>query len=130
MHVSAIPPSQYRVEPKHLLLLMALLLLVALPHDVWASAGAGGGLPYEDGLAKLRDSVTGPIAFTVSIIGIIAAGTTLIFGQEISGFLRTVLYLILVISIVVGANNFLATMGKGASIAHAAIDTSSGVRAV
>lgn len=101
-----------------LMLLMALALLCA--NIAMASAGSGGGLPYEDNLTSIRNSVTGPVAFTFAIIGIVGAGCGLIFaGQEINGFLRVLIYLVLVISFVIGAQNIVATWGKGASIAAA-----------
>lgn len=56
-----------------------------------ASASAGGGLPYEAWLTKLQQSMTGPVAFSVSLIGIVGAGGVLIFGGELNAFLRVVL---------------------------------------
>ena len=43
---------------------LALTLLLA--QDAYAAAGTGGGLPYEDWLTKIRQSITGPVAFAVS----------------------------------------------------------------
>lgn len=99
-----------------LLFLLGAVLLFA--SSSWASAGTGGGLPYEANLTSLRNSITGPVAFTFAIIGIVGAGCTLIFGgSEISGFLRVILYLVLVISIVISAQNVVSTWGKGATLA-------------
>src|SRR4051794_11507805 len=72
---------------------LAIIVAVCLPNLAMAAVGAGGGLPYEGWLAALRNSATGPVAFTASIIGVIGAGTTLIFqGGEVNSFLRTILY--------------------------------------
>ena len=57
------------------LLLGALLLM---PQLAVASEGTGGSLPYESWLTNLRNSVTGPVAFALSIIGIVIAGGVLI----------------------------------------------------
>ena len=85
-----------------------------------ASAGGGGGLPYESALGKLRDSATGPVGFSFSIIGIVAAGGVLIFGGDVSGFFRTMTMLVLVIALLVGSVNVLQTLfGQGATIAIA-----------
>lgn len=82
-----------------------------------ASEGSGGGLPYEGWLGKLKDSLTGPVAFAVSIIGIVVAGSTLIFGGELNAFFKTLVYLILVMSFLVGANNLLSGFfGRGADL--------------
>ncbi|MDF7677061.1 conjugal transfer system pilin TrbC [Neisseriaceae bacterium ESL0693] len=98
-----------------LTLILALLLLY--PQHAFASEGTGGGLPYENWLVNLRNSVTGPVAFTLSIIGIVIAGGTLIFGGEINAFFRTLIFLVLVMAFLVGAQNIMSTFfGRGAEL--------------
>jgi type IV secretory pathway VirB2 component (pilin) len=101
-----------------LCLLAALIILACIfPEHAHASEGAGGGLPYEDWFDKLRASVTGPVAFTLSILGLVIAGGTLIFGGELSGFFKSLVYVTLVMSLLVGAQNFMSTFyGRGAEI--------------
>ena len=102
-----------------MLVLFSLLLL--LPEHALASVGSGGSLPYETWLGKLRDSVTGPVAFTLSIVGIVIAGGVLIFGGEINAFFRTLIFIALVIGLLVGAQNMMESFfGKGAELANAA----------
>lgn len=97
-------------------LLFAFLLLT--PHQSFAAVGTGGALPYEGWLGSLRDSVTGPVAFTLSIIGIVVAGGVLIFGGDLNGFFRTLMFLVLVMAFLVGAQNIMGTFfGRGAEIA-------------
>lgn len=99
-----------------LLLLLALILLV--PQEAFASVGTGGSLPYEDWLTNLRNSVTGPVAFALSIIGIVVAGGVLIFGGDLNGFFRTLIFIVLVMALLVGAQNVMGTFfGRGAVIA-------------
>ncbi len=96
--------------------LFAICLLIS--PDVFASEGSGGGLPYEGALSQLRNSVTGPVAFTLSLIGIIVAFGVLIFGGEISGFFKTVVFIVLLVATLVGAQNFMSQFfGRGAEIA-------------
>lgn len=96
-------------------LVIAYILL--LPQAM-ASTGTGGSLPYEDWLTSLRNSVTGPVAFTLSIIGIVIAGGVLIFGGDLNGFFRTLMFLVLVMAFLVGAQNMMSTFfGRGAEIA-------------
>ncbi|TWA81529.1 type IV secretion system protein VirB2 [Azospirillum brasilense] len=98
--------------------IMLALAVLVLPDAALASVGTGGSLPYETWLESLRNSVTGPVAFTVSIIGIIIAGSVLIFGGDLNGFFRTLVFIILVMSLLVGAQNFMTTVfGKGAEVA-------------
>lgn len=101
-----------------LLALLALLLLA--PHTAIASEGTGGSLPYESWLTNLRNSVTGPVAFTLSLVGIVVAGGILIFGGELNGFFRTLIFIVLVMALLVGAQNMMSTFfGRGALIAAA-----------
>lgn len=110
-----------------LLLLLAVALLVVFAPHAMASEGQGGGLPYEGPLTQLRYSVTGPFAFTLSILGIVLAGAALIFGGDLNGFFRAMVLVILVVSIIVGANNMLASFfGRGAEITASIAQLSEG----
>lgn len=94
-----------------------VLLLLLITHPACASS-AGGGLPFDSYLTKIQKSITGPFAFTAAIIGLVGAGATLIFGGEMNGFLRTLLFIVLVLSFLVAAQNTMtAITGKGAEIA-------------
>jgi type IV secretion system protein VirB2 len=97
-------------------LLLAFFLLT--PQQAFASVGTGGSLPYESWLTNLRNSVTGPVAFALSIIGIVVAGGVLIFGGDLNGFFRTLIFIVLVMALLVGAQNVMGTFfGRGAVIA-------------
>lgn len=85
----------------------ALLMIVCVLAPEIALAGTSTNLGWEAPLTALRTSLTGPIALGVSIIGIFGAGAGLVFGGEMNGFLRTMVILVMVISMIVGANNFL-----------------------
>lgn len=98
-------------------LLAMLAIIVLMPQQALAAEGQGGGLPYEGWLTSLRNSVTGPVAFTISIIGIVIAGAVLIFGGELNAFFRTLIFLVLVMALIVGAQNMMTTFfGQGAEI--------------
>jgi len=100
-------------------LLCAAVVLTLMPDVAHAvDDSKKQGLPFEDPLAKLRDTLTGPVAFAISLVGIVAAGAVLIFGGEMSGFLRTIVFLVLVIALVVNAGGLIKIMsGDGAMIA-------------
>jgi type IV secretion system protein VirB2 len=119
------PSSILRLSAKHphpawfhaaAILLLAAILLA--PHLAFASEGTGGSLPYESWLTNLRNSVTGPVAFALSIIGIVIAGGVLIFGGDLNAFFRTLVFIVLVMALLVGAQNMMGTLfGRGAEIA-------------
>lgn len=93
-------------------LLMAtaiLMLLLVLPIDAFASE-TGSGLPFEEPLTKLKDSLTGPVAFAISVIGVVAAGAMLIFGGDMNGFMRSMVFLVLVIGLIVGSSSILSKL--------------------
>lgn len=102
------------------LTVMAVLLLCVFlsAQDAAASVETGGSLPYENWLTSLRNSVTGPVAFSLAIVGIVVAGGVLIFGGDLNGFFRTLIFIVLVMAFLVGAQNVMSTFfGRGAEIA-------------
>ena len=97
--------------------LLVLGFTLAFASQAHASAAAGGGLPYEAWLTKLQESLTGPVAFSVSLIGIVGAGGVLIFGGELTAFLRTLVFIVLVMALLVGANTMMSGLfGTGAVV--------------
>lgn len=94
-----------------------MLAMLGLPGSAFASSSGGGGLPWESPLQTITTSITGPVAFAISVIGVVAAGATLIWGGEVSGFTRTLIFVVLVIGLIVGAVNILSTLfGVGALV--------------
>lgn len=108
--------SFFRTVTGHLVLFALVLTLLSLPALALASSNGGGGLPYEDGLKKLTESIKGPVAFAISLIGIVGAGAALIFGGEMSGFLRTMVFLVLVIAIIVNASGLISFIDSSAAM--------------
>ena len=117
-HPNARPFQIDRVTLPPAVLMIALLLLLTTSQHAAAAVGTGGGLPYETWLESLRNSVTGPVAFSLSLVGIVGGGGVLIFGGDLNGFLRTVLFIVLVMGLLVGAQNLMGGLfGRGAEIA-------------
>jgi type IV secretion system protein VirB2 len=99
-----------------------ILLLLLITHPACASS-AGGGLPFDSWLTKIQKSITGPFAFSAAIIGLVAAGATLIFGGDMNGFMRTLIFFVLVLSFLVAAQNTMtAITGKGAEISKPSVE--------
>ena len=71
--------------------------------------------PRKTPLTTLSNSVTGPVAYSVSLIGIVGAGGILIFaGGQVNEFLRAVLFCVLVIAFIIAAKNTLTAFGFAA----------------
>jgi len=105
--------------PLFLFGVFAFSLFFLLPEAALASTGTAGGLPYESFLTNLRNSMTGPVAFTLSLIGVVASGAALIFGGDLNGFFRTMITLVLVVAIIIGANNLMTGFFNGAELTAA-----------
>lgn len=88
-------------------LLIAFVIGADPAHAADASAGGGAGLPWEGPMERLRQSISGPVAFAIALIGIIATGATLIWGGEVSEFSRRIIFVVLVVCLIVFANTLL-----------------------
>jgi type IV secretion system protein VirB2 len=94
---------------------LALTMLLFWPHAAWAS-NTTGGLPYESYLTNVRNSMTGTVGYTFALVGIVVAGGVLIFGGDLNGFVRTLLLIVLVASMLVGANSVLSSITGGGAV--------------
>lgn len=91
----------------------AVLLLILMTPTAWAGGG-GAGLPWETPLNKVAQSLTGPVALSVSLIALMVAGGTLVFGGELSEFARRSCVAVLaIVFLVLGAGFMTALFGVG-----------------
>lgn len=91
--------------------LMALVILAfAFPEHAQAASAGGGGLPWETPLQTITRSIQGPVAYAISLLGIIGCGGMLIWGGEINEFLRRGIMLVLVIALVMLASQVLSSL--------------------
>lgn len=84
----------------------SLALLIC--YSPLAMASTGGSLPWESPLTSIKDSLTGPVAGSISLIAIMVCGVMLIFGGDFSGFVRGLLNVVLAISVTVGSSSLLS----------------------
>lgn len=97
---------------------LVLITLMLFDHCAFAStSGVSSVLPYEAWLVMFQKSLTGPVAFSIALIGIVISGASLILmGGEMSAFVRSVIYIILVMTLLIGANSLMTNFFNGASI--------------
>ena len=86
--------------------LIGCIVGLALPAQTWA-AGAGGGMPWEQPLQKVLESVSGPVAQTLGVLAIIAFGLGLAFSE--GGGLRTALGILFGLAIAYASSTFFMT---------------------
>ncbi len=80
---------------------------------------AGSGMPWEEPLQQVLESVQGPVAKIVAVIIIITTGLTLAFGETAGGF-RRLIQIIFGLSIAFAASSFFLSFfsfGGGALVA-------------
>lgn len=93
---------------KQLWLNYCIISFLLLPTFAHAS---NTGMPWESPLEKIVNSITGPVAFGVSVMGIVAAGAGLIFGNnDMSGFIKILVGIVMVIAFIVFAVNILSSV--------------------
>jgi len=94
------------------LALLAAAVLAAQAH------AAGSGMPWEEPLQQVLESVQGPVAKIIAVIIIITTGLTLAFGETAGGF-RRLIQIVFGLSIAFAASSFFLSFfsfGGGALI--------------
>jgi len=79
---------------------------------------AGSGMPWEEPLQRVLESVQGPVAKIMAVIIIIVTGLTLAFGETAGGF-RRLIQIVFGLSIAFAASSFFLSFfsfGGGALI--------------
>ncbi len=79
-----------------------LLALILFASSVSFGA-ATTGLPWETPLQTVGSSLTGPVAGFISLIAIVLCGITAAIGQDLSGFVKGLIAVVFVISVILGA---------------------------
>ncbi|AMK19557.1 TrbC/VirB2 family protein [Sphingobium herbicidovorans] len=103
------------VANRHLLVGGAISLAMTIATQVQA---AGSGMPWEEPLQQVLESVQGPVAKIVAVIIIIVTGLTLAFGESAGGF-RRLIQIVFGLSIAFAASSFFLSFfsfGGGALI--------------
>ena len=83
--------------------------LTALPAQ--AATGGGGNLPWEGPLSTIQQSLTGPVSTAIAVIALFAAGAALVFGDEMSNFVKRVLIGVMALALLIAGSHFLTGIG-------------------
>ena len=107
-----------RVRQPNKAVTSAVVALLGIALAATAQA-AGSGMPWEEPLQQVLESVQGPVAKIIAVIIIIVTGLTLAFGETAGGF-RRLIQIIFGLSIAFAASSFFLSFfsfGGGALIA-------------
>ena len=105
-----------KLETSFPLIGVAAGLLLTLTSHAYAS---GSGMPWEQPLQQVLESVQGPVAKIVAVLIIITTGLALAFGETSGGF-RKLIQIVFGLSIAFAASSFFLSFfsfGGGALIA-------------
>ncbi|WP_137935844.1 TrbC/VirB2 family protein [Chitinivorax sp. B] len=86
-------------------------LVTGLITFIFTSGLAHAALPWEGPLQQLQTSLTGPVAKAIGVIALAASGGMLAFGGELSDFTKRMLMVVLALSVMLLANNFMSMFG-------------------
>jgi type IV secretory pathway VirB2 component (pilin) len=108
MNAVPTPAAVTKIMSPSLVATALAVLAILLPGVALA---ADEVLPYQKGIDVFYASMTGPVPFIISLMGIVGCGAMLIFGGEISGFMRTMIFIVLVVSVIVQAKSVISLLG-------------------
>ncbi|QNA83802.1 conjugal transfer protein TrbC [Sphingomonas sp. So64.6b] len=89
-------------RPQLPLTVLAFGLAITLSRPAFAS---GSGMPWEQPLQQVLESVQGPVAKIIAVMVIITTGLTLAFGETAGGF-RRLIQIVFGLSIAFAASSF------------------------
>ncbi len=97
--------------PQQSRLLLATMFVITV-QGLFAAA-LGPALPWEAPILSVAQSLTGPVALSISLIALMVAGGTLVFGGELSEFARRSCVAVLAIAFLVLGGQFMAILFAG-----------------
>lgn len=89
---------------------LLFLAVMILPSHAVAAGTGSSGLPWETPLRMVANSLTGPVALSIAIIALMAAGGILVFGGELNEFARRACIAVLAIAFLVAGSSFMTTL--------------------
>lgn len=75
------------------------------------SCGAAQALPWDGPLSQLQTSLTGTVAKAIGVIALAVSGGMLAFGGELSDFTKRIMMVVLALSVMLMADQFMSLFG-------------------
>lgn len=92
-----------------------LSLFLGFSMRLMAATGSQG-MPWESPLNKIVNSLTGPVAGGIAALAFFIALASLAFGQDLSGFVRSMVILVLVVAGLIGIGSLISMLFGGGVI--------------
>lgn len=75
------------------------------------NARAGGtGMPWDSPLQTFTNALTSSVAMYIAIGAFFAAGAALVFGEELSGWVRKMLMVVIAVATLVGGSKIMSSL--------------------
>lgn len=75
------------------------------------AATTGGTMPWDGPLQTIVNNLTGPVATAVAVGAFFVAGAILVFGEDMSAFVRRLLMAVIAVSLLVFGTQILSDLG-------------------
>jgi type IV secretion system protein VirB2 len=94
---------------------LTMVGLALVSSAVSYASSTSTGLPWETPLQTVKQSLTGPVAAGISVVGIAAGGMALVFGGELSEFAKRACYAVIATGAIVSAGTLMSTLFSASS---------------
>lgn len=92
------------------LLDVASLMVVGAMFTQADATTISGNMPWDNALQTIISQLTGPVALAIAIGAFFVAGAILVFGEDMSAFVRRLLMVVIAVALLVGGSSFLTAM--------------------
>ncbi|WP_339864906.1 TrbC/VirB2 family protein [Paremcibacter congregatus] len=100
LHMTLPLATHYRLFLTSVATFLVVTFVITAP-----AYASGSGMPWEEPLQRILESVQGPVAKIIAVIIIILTGLTLAFGESSGGF-RRLIQIVFGLSIAFAASSF------------------------
>ncbi|MCW3587397.1 TrbC/VirB2 family type IV secretion system protein [Burkholderia cenocepacia] len=97
---------------KHTAKIQFVLLVVLYGYA--ACSYASGSMPWDDPLCKVANALTGKAAFAIAVASFFGAGAKMVWGEELTGMTKTLLSIVMAISVLIGGASIVRMVNPSA----------------
>ena len=95
-----------------------LFLVLMITLSTSAAYAGTGGLPFESGLQKVADSLSGPVAISIAVVAFAAAGIMYVFNPDATALIKGLIGLCIAVGVMFGGKVFVDLISENKSSAN------------
>lgn len=104
--------NKFSMEEKMKTKITLIILMILVSSSL---AYAGGTLPFESGLSKISNSLSGPVAISIAVIAFAAAGIMYVFNPDATTLIKGLIGLCIALGVMFGGKVFVDLIAKPSS---------------